>query len=67
MTQGLKGTPKLLEEAAKKIRYTLGEASKRHARACINNHAAAREHARRLGKTGRIFRELLGARRANGK
>ena len=27
----------------------------------------AREHARRLRKTGRIFRELLGARRANGK
>ena len=55
------------QEAEKRIRYALNEASKRHDRACINNHTAAREHARRLGKTGRIFRELLGARRANGK
>ena len=55
------------QEAEKKIRYALGESSKRHARACINTRTAAREHARRLGQTGRIFRELLGARRANGK
>ena len=31
------------------------------------HRAGARERARRLGQTGRVFRELLGARRANGK
>ena len=55
------------QEAEKRIRRGLSEASKRHQRTCINNNTAAREHARRLGKTGRIFRELLGSRRANGK
>ena len=54
-------------EAQKKIRYALSEASKRHDRACINSNTTAREHAHRLGRTGRIFRELLGARRANRK
>ena len=47
--------------AEKKIREALSEASKRHDR------TTAREHARRLGNTGRIIRELLGARRANEK
>ena len=33
----------------------------------MNKHTATREKARRLGKTGQIFRELLGFRRGNGK
>ena len=49
------------------IRRALGGASKRHDRTCIINNTTAREHARRLSTTGRVFRELLGARRANGK
>ena len=36
-----------------------GGGSKRHDRSWINSRAATREHARRLGKTGGIFRELL--------
>ena len=55
------------QAAETKIRRALGEASKRHARSCINSHTATREKAWRLGKAGRIFRELLGSRRANGK
>ena len=55
------------QEAEKKIWKSLSEASKRHDRNCINTNTATREHASRLGKTGRIFRELLGTRRANGK
>ena len=65
--RGTKSVARGHPRGGKRIRYALGEASKRHGQACINNHAAAREHARRFGKTGRIFRELLGARRANGK
>ena len=54
------------QEAEKKFRYALSVALKKHDCACIN-HTAARERARRPGKTGRIFRELLDTRRANGK
>ena len=55
------------QAAGTKIRRALGEVSKRHARSCINNHTVTREKARRLGKTGRIFRELLGSHRTNRK
>ena len=59
----LKGTRGTWLEAAAAavtpIRRALGEASKRHERSCMNNRAAAREQARRLGETGTIFRELL--------
>jgi len=55
------------EEAKKRIRKELGVATKEYDRECQNHRAGVRERARRLGQTGRIFRELLGARRANGK
>ena len=55
------------KEAETKIWLALEEASKRHERGYINNRTIARDHARRLGETGRIFRELLGAIRVNGK
>ena len=54
-------------EAQNKIRYALSKASKRHDRACIHSNTTGREHASRLDRTGRIFRELLGTRRANRK
>ena len=51
--------------AQTKLRRAVGEASKRHARAIFNSCLAAREQERRLVKTDRIFRELLGSRRTN--
>ena len=50
-----------------KLRRALGEASKAYGRVCVNSRSAAREQDRRLGMTGRIFRELLGSRRKSGK
>ena len=41
--------------------------TKRHDRTCVNSRSATKEQARRLGKAGRIFRELLGSRHTNGK
>ena len=44
----------------------LGEAIKQHDGVCATFQAAVREEARRLGKTDRVCKELLGTRRANG-
>ena len=52
--------------AQTKLRCALGEASKTHDRLCVNSRSATREQARRLGRTGRVFMELLGSRRTNG-
>ena len=51
--------------AVTKIRKELGVATKEYDRECKHHIAGVRERARRLGQTGRIFRGLLGARRAN--
>ncbi len=55
------------EEKIMELRRELSAATKEYDRARINHRTAVREKARRLGETGQIFRELLGAKRANGK
>ena len=54
-------------KAATTIRKALGIATKEYDRARTTRRAEIREKTRRLGKAGRIFREIMGARRANGK
>ena len=50
-----------------KIRKTLGVAKKEYDRECKTHRAGVRERVRRLGQTGRVFRELFRVQRANDK
>ena len=50
-----------------KIRKALNVATKEYDRECKTHRAGVRERVRRLEQMSRVFRELLRARRANGK